>query len=76
MFKNLRPEIGIGFGVSGIKQTVIESSDEIARANKVLGPGRLKYIHLGCGFSRLKHGITGGKIGALVRGRGLYDGRY
>jgi 5-methyltetrahydropteroyltriglutamate--homocysteine methyltransferase len=79
VFKGLRPEIGFGLGVVDIKQTVVESADEIARAieraDKVLGPGRVKYIHPDCGFWMLKRGIADGKIRALARGRDLYEGR-
>jgi 5-methyltetrahydropteroyltriglutamate--homocysteine methyltransferase len=79
VFKGLRPEIGFGLGVIDIKQTVIESADEIARAieqaERVLGPGRVKYIHPDCGFWMLKRGIADGKIRALVAGRDLYEGR-
>ena len=80
VFKGLRPEIGFGLGVVDIKQTVIESADDIARAieraDKVLGSGRVKYIHPDCGFWMLKRGIADGKIRALVRGRDLYEGRH
>ncbi len=80
VFKELRPEIGFGLGVVDIKQTVIESADSIARAiehaDKVLGVGRVKYIHPDCGFWMLKRGIADGKIRALVRGRDLYEGRH
>jgi len=79
VFKDLKPEIGLGLGVVDIKQTVVESADEIARAieraDKVLGPGRVKYIHPDCGFWMLKRGIADGKIRALARGRDLYEGR-
>jgi 5-methyltetrahydropteroyltriglutamate--homocysteine methyltransferase len=79
VFKGLRPEIGFGLGVVDIKQTVIEQADVIARsierAAKVLGPGRIKYIHPDCGFWMLKRSIADGKIRALVRGRDLYEGR-
>ncbi|HEU5018761.1 MAG TPA: cobalamin-independent methionine synthase II family protein, partial [Pseudolabrys sp.] len=79
VFKELRPEIGFGLGVVDIKQTVIESADSIARAieraDKILGAGRVKYIHPDCGFWMLKRGIADGKIRALVRGRDLYEGR-
>ena len=48
VLRDLRPEIGIGLGVIDVKSTVIESADAIARAleraEKVLGPGRIKYI--------------------------------
>lgn len=80
VFKELRPEIGFGLGVIDIKQTVIESADDIARAieraDKVLGPGRVRYVHPDCGFWMLKRGIADGKIRALVRGRDLYEGRH
>jgi 5-methyltetrahydropteroyltriglutamate--homocysteine methyltransferase len=79
VFKGLRPDIGFGLGVVDIKQTVIEQADTIARsierADKVLGPGRVKYIHPDCGFWMLKRSIADGKIRALVRGRDLYEGR-
>jgi 5-methyltetrahydropteroyltriglutamate--homocysteine methyltransferase len=79
VFKSLRPEIGFGLGVIDIKQTVIEPAETIARAiecaEKVLGPGRVKYIHPDCGFWMLKRSIADGKIRALVRGRDLYEGR-
>jgi len=79
VFRELRPEIGFGLGVVDIKQTVVESADAIARAiehaDKVLGVGRVKYIHPDCGFWMLKRGIADGKIRALVLGRDLYEGR-
>jgi 5-methyltetrahydropteroyltriglutamate--homocysteine methyltransferase len=79
VFKDLRPQIGFGLGVVDIKQTAIESADAIARsierADKVLGPGRVRYIHPDCGFWMLKRGIADGKIRALVKGRDLYEGR-
>ena len=48
----------------------------IAHADRVLGPGRVKYIHPDCGFWMLKRGIADGKIRALVKGRDLYEGRH
>lgn len=78
-FKDLRPEIGLGLGVVDIKKTEIESADAIARAieaaDKILGGGRVTYIHPDCGFWMLKRSIADGKIRALVRGRDLYEGR-
>jgi 5-methyltetrahydropteroyltriglutamate--homocysteine methyltransferase len=79
VLRDLRPEIGIGLGVIDVKSTVIESADAIARglerAEKVLGPGRIKYIHPDCGFWMLKRTIADGKIRALVAGRDLYESR-
>lgn len=77
-FRGLRPEIGLGLGVVDVKSTEIETADQIAksieRAENILGPGRVKYIHPDCGFWMLKRGIADGKIRALVAGRNLYEG--
>ena len=79
VFKQLRPEIGLGLGVIDIKATVIESPDSIARAieraENLLGPGRVRYVHPDCGFWMLKRNIADGKIRALVEGRNRYEGR-
>jgi 5-methyltetrahydropteroyltriglutamate--homocysteine methyltransferase len=79
VFKELRREIGFGLGVVDIKRTEIESPDGIARAieraEKILGRGRVKYVHPDCGFWMLKRNIADGKIRALVQGRDLYEGR-
>jgi 5-methyltetrahydropteroyltriglutamate--homocysteine methyltransferase len=79
VFKDLRKDIGFGLGVVDIKRTEIESADEIARAieraEKMLGRGRVKYIHPDCGFWMLKRNMADGKIRALVAGRDLYEGR-
>ena len=79
VFKQLRPEIGFGLGVIDIQATVIESADSIARtierAENLLGPGRVRYVHPDCGFWMLKRNIADGKIRALVEGRNRYEGR-
>ena len=78
-FRQLRPEIGFGLGVIDVKSTVIESADTIARsierAERLLGPDRVRYIHPDCGFWMLKRNIADGKIRALVEGRNHYEGR-
>jgi 5-methyltetrahydropteroyltriglutamate--homocysteine methyltransferase len=78
-FRGLRPEIGFGLGVIDVKSTVIESADAIARsierAENLLGPSRVRYIHPDCGFWMLKRNIADGKIRALAQGRDLYEGR-
>lgn len=78
-FKELRPEIGMGLGVIDIKRTEIEAADEVARriesAEKILGAGRIRYVHPDCGFWMLKRNMADGKIRALVRGRDLFEGR-
>jgi 5-methyltetrahydropteroyltriglutamate--homocysteine methyltransferase len=79
VFKDLRKDIGFGLGVVDIKKTEIESADQIARtierAEKVLGRGRVKYIHPDCGFWMLQRNMADGKMRALVAGRDLYEGR-
>jgi 5-methyltetrahydropteroyltriglutamate--homocysteine methyltransferase len=79
VFRELRPEIGMGLGGVDIKRTEIESADAIARAieaaERTLGAGRVRYIHPDCGFWMLKRTIADGKIRALAAGRDLFEGR-
>jgi 5-methyltetrahydropteroyltriglutamate--homocysteine methyltransferase len=79
VFRELRPDIGLGLGVIDIKSTQIESADLVARsiegAAKILGPERVRYVHPDCGFWMLKRSIADGKIRALVLGRDQYEGR-
>ncbi len=76
--KELDPRIGVGLGVVDIKVNHVETPDEIARAieraEKVLGTGRVRYIHPDCGFWMLKRSVTDRKIAALAQGRDLYLG--
>lgn len=78
-FRELNPNIGLGLGVVDVKRTEVESADTIARAidaaEKMLGAGRVTYIHPDCGFWMLKRPIADAKIRALVAGRDLYEGR-
>jgi len=78
-FKDLRPEIGLGLGVVDVKETEVESADQIARsierAVDILGEGRVRYVHPDCGFWMLKRSIADAKIAALVEGRNLFEGR-
>ena len=78
MFKALRRDIGFGLGVVDIKRTEIESPSDIARAieraDKVLGAGRVRYVHPDCGFWMLPRNVADGKIRALTAGRDLYLG--
>ncbi|HLB17450.1 MAG TPA: cobalamin-independent methionine synthase II family protein [Burkholderiales bacterium] len=79
VFRSLRPEIGMGVGVVDIKRTEVESADQVARAieaaERIIGPGRVTYVHPDCGFWMLKRPIADGKIRALAAGRDLYEGR-
>jgi 5-methyltetrahydropteroyltriglutamate--homocysteine methyltransferase len=76
-FKGLRPEVGFGLGVVDIKANEVETPEVIARAidraEKVLGAGRVTYVHPDCGFWMLKRPIADAKIRALVHGRDLYE---
>ena len=78
-FRELRPEIGFGLGVIDVKATEIETPETVARAieraEKTLGPDRVRYVHPDCGFWMLKRTIADGKMRAIVRGRDLYEGR-
>ncbi len=77
--REINPAIGIGLGVIDIKSTVVETADEIARrienAEKILGPGRVRYVHPDCGFWMLKRSVADRKMRALVGGRNRYLGR-
>ncbi|MDE0256216.1 MAG: hypothetical protein OYG32_15595, partial [Rhodospirillaceae bacterium] len=70
---------GLGLGVVDIKTTEVESADGIARAieraERLLGEGRVRWIHPDCGFWMLKRPVADAKIRALVEGRDLYEGQ-
>jgi len=78
-FRELDPKIGLGLGVVDIKDNGIESgsliAERIEHAEKVLGPGRVKYVHPDCGFWMLQRSVADGKMRALVEGRNLFEGR-
>jgi 5-methyltetrahydropteroyltriglutamate--homocysteine methyltransferase len=65
--------------VVDIKVNHIETADQIAasieKAERILGEGRVKYVHPDCGFWMLKRSVADRKIGALATGRDLYLGR-
>jgi 5-methyltetrahydropteroyltriglutamate--homocysteine methyltransferase len=76
--KDIKPSIGIGLGVIDVKSTVIEAPEDVARAieraDKALGPGRLKYVAPDCGMWMHRRSVAEGKMAALVRGRDLFLG--
>jgi 5-methyltetrahydropteroyltriglutamate--homocysteine methyltransferase len=78
-FKALRPDLAIGLGVIDIKTNTVESPDtvaaRIAEGEKILGQGRIKWVHPDCGFWMNKRSIADRKMEALVKGRDLYLGR-
>jgi 5-methyltetrahydropteroyltriglutamate--homocysteine methyltransferase len=74
--KSVDAKIKIGLGVIDVKVNHIETADEVARrieiAEKVLGPGRVGWVHPDCGFWMLKRSIADRKMEALVKGRDKY----
>jgi 5-methyltetrahydropteroyltriglutamate--homocysteine methyltransferase len=79
VLKDLDPKIGIGIGVVDIKDTSIESPDQIAKriehAASVLGVDRIRYVHPDCGFWMLQRSVADGKMHSLVAGRNLFAGK-
>jgi 5-methyltetrahydropteroyltriglutamate--homocysteine methyltransferase len=78
VLKEIDSRLAIGLGVVDIKVNHIESAEEIARridtAEKIIGPGRIKWVHPDCGFWMLKRSIADRKMRALTAGRDLYLG--
>jgi len=76
--RHVDPRIALGIGVVDVKINHIETADEIAArietAEKVLGEGRLRWVHPDCGFWMLKRSIADRKMAALVEGRNRYLG--
>ncbi|RIK98562.1 MAG: methionine synthase [Burkholderiales bacterium] len=77
-FRALDPRIGLGLGVVDIKVNEVESAESIARAieraERVLGTGRVRYVHPDCGFWMLPRSVADAKMRALVAGRDLFEG--
>jgi 5-methyltetrahydropteroyltriglutamate--homocysteine methyltransferase len=48
------PRLALGIGVVDVKVNAIETPDDVARrieaVEKVVGPGRVRYVHPDCGF--------------------------
>lgn len=78
-FRDLDPKIGLGLSVVDIKDNGIETPSLIAsrieHAQKVLGEGRIPFVHPDCGFWMLQRSVADGKMRALVQGRDLFEGR-
>ena len=76
--RDLRAEIGLGIGVLDIKDTEVETAEEVARriqrAADVVGVERIRYVHPDCGFWMLARSIADRKMTALVEGRDLFLG--
>ncbi|MBM3811859.1 MAG: cobalamin-independent methionine synthase II family protein [Acidimicrobiia bacterium] len=79
VFQELDPKIGLGLSVIDIKDNAIETPELIARrienAARILGPGRIPFVHPDCGFWMLQRSVADGKMRALVQGRNLYEGK-
>ena len=79
VFRDLDPRMGLGLSVVDIKDNQIETPDLIAsrieNAARILGSGRIPYIHHDCGFWMLQRSVADGKMRALVEGRNLYEGK-
>jgi len=77
--KDVDSRIKIGLGVIDVKVNHIETPDEIAarieHAERILGHGRVGWVHPDCGFWMLRRSIADRKIAALVKGRDLFMGR-
>ncbi len=75
----LNPKIGLGLGVIDIKVNTVESPEEVARrieqASRIMGPGRIQWVHPDCGFWMNKRSIADRKMASLVKGRDLFIGR-
>ena len=76
--KEIRDDLDIGIGVVDIKVNHIETAEEIARrienAVKILGDGRIRWVHPDCGFWMLKRTIADRKMETLVNGRDHFLG--
>ncbi len=77
--QDVEHRIKLGIGVIDVKINHVESPDEIARrietAEKVLGHGRVGWVHPDCGFWMLNRSVVDRKIVALVQGRDRYLGK-
>lgn len=75
----LDDRVGIGLGVIDIKVNTVETPDLVAErieeAVRIVGDGRIQWVHPDCGFWMNKRSIADRKIEALVQGRDLYLGR-
>ena len=71
-------DIVLGIGVIDVKVNPIETADDVAssieKAEKVVGGGRIGWVHPDCGFWMLQRSVVDRKIEALVQGRDKYLG--
>lgn len=71
--RDIKQPIGIGLGVIDIKDNEVETPEAVAqrigRAERVLGPGRVRYVHPDCGLWMLPRSVADAKLRALSAGR-------
>jgi 5-methyltetrahydropteroyltriglutamate--homocysteine methyltransferase len=76
--KAVSSDIALGIGVIDVKVNPIETPDDVAssieKAEKILGAGRIGWVHPDCGFWMLQRSVVDRKIEALVKGRNQYLG--
>ncbi len=76
--EHLDPKIALGIGVIDIKVNSVETPEQVAQrieaATKIVGPGRIKWVHPDCGFWMNKRSIADRKMESLVKGRDLFLG--
>ena len=76
--KDVRSDIVLGIGVIDVKVNPVETPDDVAAsietAEKMLGAGRIGWVHPDCGFWMLQRSVVDRKIEALVQGRNKYLG--
>ncbi|MCE2399796.1 cobalamin-independent methionine synthase II family protein [Candidatus Poribacteria bacterium] len=74
--KEVSSEIRLGIGVIDVKVNPVETPDDVAsnieKAEKMLGAGRVGWVHPDCGFWMLQRSVVDRKIEALVKGRDKY----
>ncbi len=77
--EELDPKIGLGIGVIDIKVNTVESPELVAQrietAAKIMGEGRITWVHPDCGFWMNKRSIADRKVVNLVKGRDLFLGK-
>ena len=76
--RDVTSDITLGIGVIDVKVNPVETPDEVAAsietAEKMLGAGRIGWVHPDCGFWMLQRSVVDRKIEALVQGRNKYLG--
>lgn len=78
--RGLDDRLSLGIGVIDIKDNQVETADQVAKriehAEKILGAGRVRYVHPDCGFWMLSRSVADDKMRALVAGRDLWLGHH